>query len=161
MKTIIAAVDFSSATELVVAEAAKLARSLGARIFLFHVTEPVAKVVDLAVISMSVAGIDEGAMARAKTRLQEISAELNSTGLSAEILQAIGSPGWEIADQAKKLSADYIVTGSHGHSAFHELVMGSTTSVVLKHAACPVVIVRPAPIGRRATAEGVQPGSRS
>ena len=157
MKTIIAAVDFSSATELVLAEAAKLARSLGARIFLFHVTEPVAKVVDLAVISM----IDEGAMARARTRLQEISAELNSTGLSAEILQSVGSPGWEIADQAKKLSADYIVAGSHGHSAFHDLVMGGTTSVVLKHAPCPVVIVRPTPIGRRATAKGGQPGSQS
>jgi nucleotide-binding universal stress UspA family protein len=31
--------------------------------------------------------------------------------------------------------------GSHGHGAFYDLLVGSTTQGVLKRATCPVVIV--------------------
>jgi nucleotide-binding universal stress UspA family protein len=53
-----------------------------------------------------------------------------------------------ILAQAKKLRADYIVIGSHRHSAFHDLVVGSTTSGVLKRAACPAVVVPPPQKGK-------------
>ena len=43
-------------------------------------------------------------------------------------------------EQAKKLGADYIVMGSHGHTALYDLLVGSTTHGVLMRAACPVVI---------------------
>jgi nucleotide-binding universal stress UspA family protein len=35
------------------------------------------------------------------------------------------------------------VMGSHGHTAFYDLLVGSTTHAVLKRAKCPVVIVPP------------------
>jgi nucleotide-binding universal stress UspA family protein len=46
--------------------------------------------------------------------------------------------------QAKRLKADVIVLGSHGHGAVYNLVVGSTANGVLKHAPCPVLVV-PAP----------------
>ena len=46
-----------------------------------------------------------------------------------------------IVEQAEKSRADYIVMGSHGHTAFYDLLVGSTTHGVLMRAKCPVLIV--------------------
>jgi nucleotide-binding universal stress UspA family protein len=72
---------------------------------------------------------------------------LKSGEVSAKTVKIEGFPSKEIVDQAKALEADYIVMGSHGHTAFYDLLIGSTTSGVLKKAPCPVVVVpaRPAP----------------
>jgi nucleotide-binding universal stress UspA family protein len=43
---------------------------------------------------------------------------------------------------AKEYEAQALVVGSHGHSTLGELLVGSTTREVLKHADCPVVVVR-------------------
>ena len=45
-----------------------------------------------------------------------------------------------ILAQAKIEDADYIVMGSHGHTALYDLLVGSTTHGVLMRAGCPVVI---------------------
>jgi nucleotide-binding universal stress UspA family protein len=45
-----------------------------------------------------------------------------------------------ILDQAARVSADYVVMGSHGHTALYDLLVGSTTHGVLLRAPCPVVI---------------------
>jgi nucleotide-binding universal stress UspA family protein len=59
--------------------------------------------------------------------------------------QVDGHPSAQILDQARRLRADYIVLGSHGHNAIYDLLVGSTAHTVLQKAPCPVVIVPPAP----------------
>jgi nucleotide-binding universal stress UspA family protein len=61
--------------------------------------------------------------------------------VSVECIQVVGAPVPNILDQAEKYVADYIVMGSHGHTAFYDLLVGSTTHGVLMRAKCPVVIV--------------------
>jgi nucleotide-binding universal stress UspA family protein len=58
-----------------------------------------------------------------------------------------GFPVPVILAQAKELGALYIVLGSHGHTAFYDLVVGGTARGVLRRAGCPVVVVpaQPAP----------------
>jgi nucleotide-binding universal stress UspA family protein len=41
--------------------------------------------------------------------------------------------------------ADMLVVGSRGSGGFSRLLMGSVSSQVVHHAACPVVIIRSAP----------------
>ena len=67
--------------------------------------------------------------------------DTSSAGLSVS-REAVGAAasGLKI-EQAERLTADYIVIGSHGHTAFYDLLVGSTASGVLKSASCPVVIV--------------------
>ncbi len=48
---------------------------------------------------------------------------------------------------AASIDADLLVLGSHAHSAVHDALVGSTSSRVLRHATCPVVIL-PSPARR-------------
>jgi nucleotide-binding universal stress UspA family protein len=141
MKTILAPVDFSSVTDGVVAEAARLARALDARVVLFTVIQPPVLSYDYAPIMENIAEITaagEKAAARNLARLEDV---LKAQSVAVESEQLIGPPTRLIVDQAEKSRADYIVMGSHGHTAFYDLLVGSTTHGVLMRAKCPVVIV--------------------
>ena len=60
--------------------------------------------------------------------------ETGSEAVSGDSLQLIGEPVSMILEQAGKLSADYIVMGSHGHTALHDVIVGSVCAGVLKQA---------------------------
>jgi nucleotide-binding universal stress UspA family protein len=47
-----------------------------------------------------------------------------------------------LARVAAQKSAAGVIVGWHGHSALGELLLGSTTQHLLRHASCPVVVVR-------------------
>lgn len=80
----------------------------------------------------------ENAAAKNLARLQD---QLQKQGVPSETVQLNGAPILNIIDQANKLAADYIVMGSHGHTALYDLLVGSTTHGVLMRATCPVVIL--------------------
>jgi nucleotide-binding universal stress UspA family protein len=48
----------------------------------------------------------------------------------------------EIAQQAKSISADFIVSGTHGVSGFEEFWIGSNAYRIVTHAPCPVITIR-------------------
>jgi nucleotide-binding universal stress UspA family protein len=53
-----------------------------------------------------------------------------------------GEPAAAILNYAKEHHADMIILGSHGTTAIARLLVGSTAEAVLRHAACPVVILK-------------------
>ena len=142
MKTILAPVDFSTVTDRVCEAAATLARAVSGRVILLHsvpppiitgefpLTENVARIVAL----------QEKAAARNLARLQK---KLQRGFVVAETLQLHGAPVNPILEQANAFGADYIVIGSHGHTALYNLLVGSTTHGVLSKSPCPVLIVPP------------------
>jgi nucleotide-binding universal stress UspA family protein len=54
-----------------------------------------------------------------------------------------GKPADQILAAAREWAADVIVIGTHGRSGVSRLVLGSTAESVVRHAACPVLVVRP------------------
>lgn len=138
MKSILVPIDFSPVSRAVVTRATALAQSAGAGLVILHVVQPPAVLADydpaLPVIQT---------MGRAAVRqLAKWKAHAESSGLTATTICRRGtSPSKVIAAEAEAHSADYIVIGSHGHGAFYDLLVGSTTSGVLRRANCPVVIV--------------------
>jgi universal stress protein A len=56
---------------------------------------------------------------------------------------AIGRPSHEIVRLADKLAAASIVMGSHGRTGIARLVIGSVAEYVVRHAVCPVVVIKP------------------
>ena len=142
-KVILAPVDFSATTDRVLREAAALARTLGGKVVVINVTEPTTGVVDYAAIVVAVAQVNEAAVKFSVERLGQLVEMLKGDGVQAESMHLTGTPVSEIIEQASKLPADYIVMGSHGHTAFYDLLVGGTAHGVLKRATCPVVIVPP------------------
>lgn len=141
MKTILAPVDFSGVTEGVMAQASALATTFGGRVILLHVMQPPVITSEYAPFLENIGeivAVGEKAAAKQLARLQE---KLQAAGVATDVLQYTGAPVNYILMQAEKLGADYIVMGSHGHTAFYDLLVGSTTHGVLNKARCPVIIV--------------------
>jgi nucleotide-binding universal stress UspA family protein len=141
MKTIFAPVDFSGITEAVVAEATSLALEFGGRVVLFTVVQPPVVLSEYAPLLENIAEINAAGEKNAIRQLGRLEAKIQSEGVSVESSHAVGAPIALIVKAAQECRADYIIMGSHGHTALYDLLVGSTTHGVLMRAKCPVVIV--------------------
>ena len=141
MKTILAPVDFSAVSDLVVAEAATLARAFQGRVVLLSVIQPPAIVAEYAPLMQNIAEITVAGEKAAARKLGAAQQKLQADFIEAETAQLVGSPVQHILAEADRVGADYIVMGSHGHTALYDLLVGSTTHGVLMRARCPVIIV--------------------
>lgn len=145
MSEVLACIDFSPATDRVVATAVELARSTGSRLHLLHVAMP----------EPELAGYDRdprGAHTRAERadelldehhRLRELAEGLETQGLEVTPLVVMGSTIESILEEAERIDAGWIVVGSHGHGALHHLLVGSISEGLLRHTPRPVIVVPP------------------
>ena len=140
MKTILAPVDFSNISDAVVEQATLLARAVAGRVVLLAVIQPPVVMSEYAAM-MDIVEITAAGEKHAARQLERLEQRLQDTGVATDSVQAVGSPIGHILENAEKLKVDYIVMGSHGHTAFYDLLVGSTTHGVLMRAKCPVVIV--------------------
>jgi nucleotide-binding universal stress UspA family protein len=143
MKTILTPVDSSEAADLVFTAAADLAHAVGGRLVLLTVVQPPVFTAEYSMLMENVVEITAIGERAAEKQLAKLQKRAEREGLVVETIQYSGAPIPHIIEQAEKLNADYIVMGSHGHTAFYDLLVGSTTHGVLKRAKCPVVIVPP------------------
>jgi nucleotide-binding universal stress UspA family protein len=79
---------------------------------------------------------------KAREVLARARESLESRGLEADCEWRRGSAAAQILDAARSFRADVIVVGSRGHSAIREMVLGSITKRVLRHAPCTVLCAR-------------------
>ena len=63
-------------------------------------------------------------------------------GTVAQAHLRIGRPDEQIVDLAEEIGAGLIVMGSRGLGGIRRLLMGSVSDSVVRHAHCPVLIVR-------------------
>lgn len=66
----------------------------------------------------------------------------NNAGVETIVTILKGSPSQEIITHVNEASIDKLVLGSRGLNAFQEMVLGSVSHKVMKHANCPVTIVK-------------------
>lgn len=143
MKIILVPIDFTPVTKRVVAEAAALARELGARMVLLNVTTRRLEYANHDSLVKTIARFESSKVNGNPKNFPQARGGALVEPIQGASLQLIGKPVEVILEQAAKLPADYIVIGSHSHTALHDLVVGSTTGGVLKGAKCPVVVVPP------------------
>ena len=74
--------------------------------------------------------------------LQDAHRQALDRKLTAHAQLLHGNAETEILSAAEKFSADLIVMGAYGHTRIRELILGSTTSHVLRKANIPVLLMR-------------------
>ncbi len=67
---------------------------------------------------------------------------LGKQGIEATYVYKVGHPAQEIATLATKGKFDLLMMGTHGHSAFGNLVMGSVVTKAMALCEVPVLLVR-------------------
>jgi universal stress protein A len=141
MKTVLAPIDFSPASEAVIRSAIALARSIDARLVLLHVI-PERRITG-GPVSLTLAATDlmVETTKEAVRRLTRLQRALLAEGVTAHVMHARGEPRQCILDHAQELYATYVVMAAHGDPVFDLAVMGGTVAGVLKRHPCPVVIV--------------------
>lgn len=156
MDNLLAAVDFSQTTETVVAESAKLAKALGAKLWIVHVAsdETQAMVYEATQFSgyspqfttmpgdvQLARDLSAEEIKREHNELLGISSKLREEGIDAQGLLLKGDAANLIIEKAAELDAGMIILGSHGHGLLHKAFLGSVSESVMRHAKCNVLVV--------------------
>jgi nucleotide-binding universal stress UspA family protein len=79
---------------------------------------------------------------RAHEKLAEIRQQIFADFPRAEFLVLVGNPFEEIMRLLQERNVDLLVICTHGRSGFQHLLIGSTAEKLIRHAPCPVFVVR-------------------
>lgn len=79
---------------------------------------------------------------RARSLLAEARDRLALRQVPVATRDAVGEPAGKIVETADELGADLIVVGTRNGNPLERLVLGSTSTKVLHHAHCDVLVVR-------------------
>ncbi len=132
IERILCAVDFSEASQGAFEYARGLAGKLAGELVLLHAFDRPA--------TTDLAGLNTPADSTLRDKLEAMRISSQQVHLS-HVLQA-GVPGEVICWVAQDRKCDLIVMGTHGRTGLAHMLFGSTAEYVLRHAHCPVLIVR-------------------
>lgn len=144
-KKILVPVDGSAASVRGLEEAIEFAKATGATLVLAHVVDEfviAAREAPAVWHELSEALRESGEKVLADA---EAAVRKHNVPFTSELLKATGGgAAGAIIDQAKKLSTDLIVMGTHGRRGLRRLTLGSDAEMVLRSSPVPVLMVREA-----------------
>ncbi|MHA7843520.1 MAG: universal stress protein [Winogradskyella sp.] len=144
MKKIIVPIDFSEHSEFALEAAANLAQKYGSELIVLHMLE-----LSNAILTANGNSINEEAVFYLKLAEQKFDAFLDRPYLEGIKITPIVKhfKVWsEVNDVANEHHANLIVMGSHGASGVKEVLVGSNTEKVVRHADIPVLVIKHNPI---------------
>jgi nucleotide-binding universal stress UspA family protein len=142
--TILLATDGSDEGKRATQAAAELSRDTGSEVHVVYVLPTPAQLIGHHLYSDEVReSLIGGAERDAETFLKEQAERIGSGGGKvAETHLRSGDPDKEILRTAESLGVGLIVVGSRGLGAVSRALMGSVSDSVVKHAHCPVLVIR-------------------
>lgn len=140
---ILVPVDGSSTSNLALQEAIKLAKQVGARLELVYIYEDAVYLVDENYFNYE--ELQKTIHDCGEKMLTTAEATAQAAGIPVET-RLIPSNNERIAnilvEEAKRWQAELIVIGTHGHSGFSRLLLGSVAEGVVRIAPIPVLLIR-------------------
>jgi nucleotide-binding universal stress UspA family protein len=134
---ILLATDGSREAELAATTAVELAKSTNSELHLIHVGEFVPTV--LAQTELEPAQLEREAQRLLDEQVRRVE---QAGGTVKEAHLRLGRADEEIVDLAHEMGVGFIVLGSRGRGRMRRALMGSVSDSVVRHAHCPVTIVR-------------------
>jgi universal stress protein A len=134
LKQILVPVDYSPCSKKALEYAVPFAKQFDAELILLHVLQTTPPMLEMP-------PVDVETVEDAKKELDELQETLQDAVRSSKVLR-LGSPHIEIIAAAKELGSDLIILSTHGRSGLERVLLGSTAEKVVRHAGCPVLVVR-------------------
>jgi nucleotide-binding universal stress UspA family protein len=121
------------------ASVATLARVLGARITLLHVTEDIPFALGAPFEPVTVMPDLDARMASARAHLEKQCGQFRGLDVTVDVV-AGSEIARTIADYAERNDVDLIAMSTHGRTGFRHLVLGSVAEGLLRRSTVPVVV---------------------
>jgi universal stress protein A len=134
LKTILVPVDFSDCSKKALQYAIPFARQFDAELILLHVVPSYPPVPEMA-------PVDTESIEDAKKDLEAFRMMIGDAARS-DIVVRWGEPDAAILMVAKEFGVDLIILSTHGRTGLARVILGSTAEKVVRHARCPVLVVR-------------------
>ena len=141
MKNILTPIDFSDITDEVIKMAAQSAKAFAAKLWIVHVAAPEPDFVGYGVGPQHERDWRADTLRKEHKFIQEEKTKLEAEGIVVEGLLIQGPVIETILSEIRKVKAEMIVVGSHGHGALFKLLMGSVCEGLVRKASCPILIV--------------------
>lgn len=141
---ILIATDGSELAEKALDHGLRLAKGVGAKVTLVHVTEPFPVVMsEEALLTNPIEDYEKAVEASAEKILGNASQMAAKAGVTAAVRHEKNQYAAEgIIKAANALGADLVVMASHGRRGISKLLLGSQATEVLTHSKIPVLICR-------------------
>ena len=140
---ILYATDFSDTSKAAEKYAMELRDSLGAELHVAHVFDPASFEMPAPYLFMPGAGtwlevrLDE-LRSKGSKHLEAYAGGINNC--TAHFLE--GRPGQALVEFVEANDIDLVVMGTHGHSGFESLLLGSVAEYVMRHTPVPVLTIK-------------------
>lgn len=138
-KTILCPIDFSDASYCALDYGLRFAQACNGTLLMAHVLHnPTSELFhpDGYVLSF------DQAKDHARDLLQNLCRERLGGYSRCEVLIDIGDPYEQLTQIASQRAVDLIVIATHGRTGLKHLVLGSVAEKIIRHAPCPVFVVR-------------------
>lgn len=140
-KKVLVALDFSEPSDRALRVASQLSADTGAALVLVHVWQPTIYSYGGPAFPISFA---EDYIRDANEKLASAQREAEQAGarqVTSDVLA--GTPWHEIVELLRNdRSFDLAILGTHGHTGLKHVLLGSVAEKVVRHAPCPVLVVR-------------------
>ena len=147
LRRILLPTDFSGCANYALPYAAAIARAASATVICVNVVEPLVPAVGYTGMAeaMPIAEMNEQMEDSAERELPDVLSCEELHGLQVEEAIGHGDAAAEIVRIADERQVDLIVISSHGRTGLGRIIFGSTAEAVVRHARCPVLVVKPPP----------------
>jgi universal stress protein A len=134
LREILVPVDFSPCSRKALQYAIPLAKQFGATVTVVHVAQECVQNPEM------ILG-DAQILEAGQTALNDLVREIGDS-VRVQAIVRLGQPASGIVEVAQELQSDLIILSTHGRSGLAHVLLGSTAEKVVRHAPCPVLVVR-------------------
>ena len=151
MKKILVPTDFSKPARIAVDVAADIAKKANAQLILLHVVEEASGTSFNITGEVDVSGGWEDKLftmkliERSKKQMAKLFDEVQTSGVKVKQELRLGTAFHGMRDIITEQKVDLVVMGTAGHSKLEEMIIGTNTEKVVRHAKCPVLTVHKKP----------------
>jgi nucleotide-binding universal stress UspA family protein len=144
MKKILVPTDFSTCAENAVAVALEIARKGGSEIVFQHLFQDNSGSLHTLKPESKLKRHEEhdAALGQAKSNLDELVHRAEKAGIKATPLLVMDKGVDKIENYIEPLKVGLVVMGSHGATGIREMILGSHTQRVVRHATAPVLVIK-------------------